>query len=140
MFRVCVGDDVVGPVFGLHIRLGQILSDNAKTEELKASDKDDHSDRGRPSGNRISEDQTAQDDKDQEQEGESRHQHSEPGGDAQRRLGEIDDSIDRIFEQLPETPFGLSGDALHILIGEPHGLETDPAEDTLGKAVVLGHG
>ena len=116
------------------------MSDDPQTEQLQASDEDDHADRGSPSGNGIPPDQTAHDDEDQKQEGDAGHQHPEPGCDVQRRVGKVDNAVDGIFEQLPEAPLGRSGDALHILVREPIGPEADPAENALGKAIVFGHG
>ena len=140
MLRVCVRDDIVRPVLDFHVGLGQILPDDAQTEELQASDKDDHADGRRPAGDRIAEDQTADNDEDQKQEGETGHQDPEPGSNAERRLGKIDDAVDSILKQGPEAPLGLSRDALHIFKGQPIGLKTDPAEDSLREAVVLAHG
>ena len=82
IFRVGLGNDVMGTVFGLHVGLGQVLADDPKTKKLETADKNDHADCGSPARHRIAPDQTAYYDQDHKEERETGHQHSEPGGNA----------------------------------------------------------
>ena len=130
----------MGALLDLHIGFGYVLSHDTQAEKLQAADEDDDTDGGSPAWDRIIEDQLSDDDGYQDQKGKTGHGRSEPGGDGQRYLREIDDAADGVFKQLPEVPFGFTGYAFDIFVGEPAGAETDPAEDSLGKAVVLTHG
>ena len=93
MSGVGIRDDKMGPVLDFHVCFGKVLSDDAETEELQAADEYDHADRGSPAGDGVSPDQPPHHDKDQKQEGNTGHDHAEPGGDTQRSLGEIDTQI-----------------------------------------------
>ena len=130
----------MGALLDLHIGFGYVLSHDTQAEKLQAADEDDDTDGGSPAWDRIIEDQLSDDDGYQDQKGKTGHGRSEPGGDGQRYLSKIDDAADGVFKQLPEVPFGLTGYAFDIFVGEPAGAETDPAEDSLGEAVVLTHG
>lgn len=130
----------MGALLDLHIGFGYVLSHDTQAEKLQAADEDDDTDGGSPAWDRIIEDQLSDDDGYQDQKGKTGHGRSEPGGDGQRYLRKIDDAADGVFKQLPEVPFGLTGYAFDIFVGEPAGAETDPAEDSLGEAVVLTHG
>ena len=124
----------MGALLDLHIGFGYVLSHDTQAEKLQAADEDDDTDGGSPAWDRIIEDQLSDDDGYQDQKGKTGHGRSEPGGDGQRYLRKIDDAADGVFKQLPEVPFGLTGYAFDIFVGEPAGAETDPAEDSLGEA------
>ena len=73
------------------------------------------------------------------QEGNTSHAGSKPGSNGQWSLGEINDSADGIFKQLPEIPLGFTGNTFDVFVGKPEGFETDPSEDSLGETVVFAH-
>ena len=130
----------MGTVLDFHIGFCYVLSHDAKAEKLQAADENNHADSGGPSVDRIIKDQLTQYDNDQGQEGNTSHAGSKPGSNGQWSLGEINDSADGIFKQLPEIPFGLAGNTFDIFVREPEGFETDPSEDSLGKTVIFAHG
>lgn len=99
------------------------MSHDTQAEKLQAADEDDDTDGGSPAWDRIIEDQLSDDDGYQDQKGKTGHGRSEPGGDGQRYLRKIDDAADGVFKQLPEVPFGLTGYAFDIFVGEPAGAE-----------------
>ena len=55
------------------------------------------------------------------------------GGEGERRRGKCDDAADGIEEQRPKAPFGLAGHAVDVYVGEPFGLEADPAVNALWR-------
>ena len=99
----------MGALLDLHIGFCYVLSHDTQAEKLQAADEDDDTDGGSPARDRIIEDQLSDDDGYQDQKGKTGHGRSEPGGDGQRYLREIDDAADGVFKQLPEVPFGLTG-------------------------------
>ena len=108
----------MGALLDLHIGFGYVLSHDTQAEKLQAADEDDDTDGGSPAWDRIIEDQLSDDDGYQDQKGKTGHGRSEPGGDGQRYLRKIDDAADGVFKQLPEVPFGLTGYAFDIFVGE----------------------
>ena len=109
--------NIVGAVLDFQIGLCQILSDDTQTEQLDTADKNNHTDGGSPADNRITKEQFSKDDEYQCAEWESSHANAKPRGDAQRCLGEVDNAVDSILEQLPEIPLGFSGNPLYIFVG-----------------------
>ena len=109
----------MGALLDLHIGFGYVLSHDTQAEKLQAADEDDDTDGGSPAWDRIIEDQLSDDDGYQDQKGKTGHGRSEPGGDGQRYLREIDDAADCVFKQLPEVPLGLTGYAFDIFVPSP---------------------
>ena len=130
----------MGTVLDFHIGFGYVLSHDAKAEKLQAADENNHADGGGPSVDRIIKNQLTQYNNDQGQEGNTSHAGSKPGSNGQWSLGEINDSADSIFKQLPEIPLGFTGNTFDVFVGKPEGFETDPSEDSLGETVVFAHG
>ena len=91
----------MGALLDLHIGFCYVLSHDTQAEKLQAADEDDDTDGGSPARDRIIEDQLSDDDGYQDQKGKTGHGRSEPGGDGQRYLREIDDAADCVFKQLP---------------------------------------
>ena len=90
----------MGALLDLHIGFGYVLSHDTQAEKLQAADEDDDTDGGSPAWDRIIKDQLSDDDGYQDQKGKTGHGRSEPGGDGQRYLREIDDAADCVFKQL----------------------------------------
>lgn len=131
--------DVDRAVFRFQIRLGQVFSHNSHTEKLDATHKQDHTDHRRPSCHRISPDQCPYYQNQNHKKRNSAEYHAEHCCHRQRSHRKPGNSLQRIFKKLAQGPLGLSRRPLHILILQPFGPESHPAEDSFGKTVILTH-
>ena len=93
----------MGALLDLHIGFGYVLPHDPQAEKLQAADEDDDTDGGSPAWDRIIKDQLSDYDGYQDQKRKTGHGRSEPGGDGQRYLREIDDAADCVFKQFPEV-------------------------------------
>ena len=133
-------DDEMWAMLGLCINFGNILADDAQTKQLQPGNKQEDADGRCPPGNGVAKDQTANHHKDKAEKGNQSHTDAKPGSHAQRRLREVYDAVNSIAEQLPKAPLGLTRNTFNVLVGEPEGFKTNPAENAFGEAVVFVHG
>lgn len=135
--EIGIFDDVVGAALGFEVGFSEIFADDAEEEELDAADEHDNTDKARPAGNGVAEDESFTDDDNDDDEGDQAEEDAEEGGEGERDSGEGDDAFDGVFEEFPEGPVGFAGGAFDVFEFEPFGLKADEAPEAFRVAVVF---
>lgn len=127
-------------VFGLEISFREIFTDDAEEEKLDAAYEHDNTDEAGPTGGGIAEGKGFDDNDNDNNEGDEAEEDAEEGGESEGDGREGNDAFDSVFEELPEGPFGLAGDALDVFVFDPFGFEADETPEAFGIAVVFSAG
>ena len=125
------------PFLGFEIGLSQILSQDACAEELNSAHKKDDADGRCPALDWIAYDELSDDYEQDSCKGKETGKKTKYCGGNQRHSGKSDDAVHCIEKKFPEGPFGFTGYAFYIFIGEPFGMESHPAKEPLGETIVF---
>ena len=125
----------------LHFQIGfgQVLAHNAKAEQLHAAAQQHNADHAGPARGRIAKKQSTHYNKNNAHKCRQAEDHARQRRHNQRLGRKSHNALNGILEQAPEVPLGLACHTLHVLVGKPLGLKAHPAENALGKTVILRH-
>ena len=123
--------DVNGAVLSFQISLGEILPQYSDTEQLNAAHEHNHTRQGGPTAYGVSQQQGLHDDDYDHKKHDQAEQNSRNRRNCQWGGRKSHNTLQRIFEQFPERPLGLSGHPLHIFVGQPFGPKPYPAKNAL---------
>lgn len=107
--------DIMRSVLRFQICLREILPHNPHAEQLDSTDKSDNAHKGRPAIDRIPEKQSSHNDENNCGERYKGKDNSTVRGKGERYLGEVDNAVEGILKQLPETPLCFPGNTFYVL-------------------------
>ena len=134
-----LGLDIEGAVFNFDECSTDVFAQDSQRHEGQTADEQDKAEQRRITRNIIidSKDDSSDEVVDEIEESQSGECEAQICCESKRRSCECYDSVDRILEQLEETPLGLTGYTLCVDEFDPLSSEADPCEDTLRESLSL---